>query len=128
MRRSRRLAVVVAAMIWGAAANPTSQSPSSGSSAPGPLKQIAYLKASNPVEDAHFGCGGTLTGHAGNSSAISQDGNTLAVGAPHENGGTKGINGNQSDQSLYSSGAVYVFTRSGQTITQQAYVKASNPA
>ena len=37
----------------------------------GQLRQIAYLKASNPAEDAHLGCGGTLTGHAGNSSAIS---------------------------------------------------------
>jgi len=75
--------------------------------------QIAFLKASNPVEDAHFGCGGTLTGHAGNASAISQDGNTLAIGAPHENSGAKGVNGNQNDHSLYSSGAVYVYTRNG---------------
>ena len=63
----------------------------------GQLRQVAYLKASNPTEDAHFGCGGTLTGHAGNASAISDDGNTIAVGAPHENSGAKGINGNQND-------------------------------
>ena len=50
-----------------------------------PLRQFAYLKASNPTEDAHLGCGGSLTGHAGNSSALSADGNTIAVGAPHEN-------------------------------------------
>jgi hypothetical protein len=91
------------------------------------FRQIAYLKASNPVEDAHFGCGGTLTGHAGNASAISEDGSTIAVGAPHENSGAKGINGNQNDHSLYSSGAVYVFTRKGGTIAQQAYVKAAVP-
>ena len=128
MRRSTRSAVVVAAMILGAVAYPKSQAPSSsGSSVAAQLKQIAYLKASNPVEDAHFGCGGTLTGHAGNASAISDDGNTIAVGAPHENSNAKGINGNQNDHSLYSAGAVYVFTRRGETITQQAYIKASTP-
>ena len=93
----------------------------------GPLHQVAYLKASNPVEDAHFGCGGTLTGHAGNAAAISGDVTTLAVGAPHENSGAKGINGNQSDHSLYSSGAVYVFTRRGDATAQQAYIKAASP-
>jgi hypothetical protein len=128
MRRSTRSAVVVATMILGWVADPKSQAPSSsGSSVAAQLKQIAYLKASNPVEDAHFGCGGTLTGHAGNASAISDDGNTIAVGAPHENSNAKGINGNQNDHSLYSAGAVYVFTRRGETIAQQAYIKASTP-
>jgi hypothetical protein len=102
-------------------------SQSAASSSTGQLRQIAYLKASNPAEDAHFGCGGTLTGHAGNSSALSGDGNTLAVGAPHENSAAKGINGNQNDHSLYSSGAVYVFTRKGDAVARQAYIKASNP-
>jgi hypothetical protein len=93
----------------------------------GTLRQVAYIKASNPVEDAHFGCGGTLTGHAGNASAISADGTTLAVGAPHENSGAKGVNGNQNDHSTYSAGAVYVFTRKGNAIAQQAYLKAASP-
>ena len=116
-------------MILGAVAyaSSQSQSPSSASSGAGQLKQVAYLKASNPIEDAHFGCGGTLTGHAGNASAISDDGNTIAIGAPHENSGAKGINGNQNDHSVYSSGAVYVFTRRGETVAQQAYIKASTP-
>ena len=115
-------------MILGAVAYASSQSPSSVvPRPPAQLRQIAYLKASNPAEDAHFGCGGTLTGHAGNASAISDDGNTIAVGAPHENSGAKGINGNQNDKSVYSSGAVYVFTRRGNTVAQQAYIKASNP-
>jgi hypothetical protein len=106
----------------------TAQAPSSsGTPRAGQWKQIAYLKASNPAEDAHFGCGGTLTGHAGNSSALSADGNTLAIGAPHENSGARGINGNQNDSSMYSAGAVYVFARRGNTVTQQAYIKASNP-
>jgi hypothetical protein len=130
MRRRTRSAVVMVAMILGAVAYPASQAPSSsssGSPGTGQLKQIAYLKASNPAEDAHFGCGGTLTGHAGNSSALSADGNTIAVGAPHESSGAKGINGNQNDSSVYSAGAVYVFTRRGDTVMQQAYIKASNP-
>ncbi len=49
------------------------------------------------------------------------------MGAPHESSGAKGINGNQNDKSAYSSGAVYVFTRRGTAVTQQAYIKASNP-
>jgi hypothetical protein len=88
---------------------------------------VAYLKASNPETGDHFGCGGSLSGHTGNSIAISRDGTTLAVGAPHESGGSPGINGNQDDNSAYGSGAVYVFTRQGNSWVQQAYVKASNP-
>lgn len=122
--RAAAVAAALSAVVLGAVISAQSQ-PRSGSS--GSLRQVAYLKASNPVEDAHFGCGGTLTGHAGNASAISGDGSTLAIGAPHENSGAKGINGNQDDHSLYSSGAVYVFTRKGGALTQQAYIKAASP-
>jgi hypothetical protein len=90
------------------------------------VRQVAYLKASNAEAGDHFGCGGVLDGHAGYGVALSGDGNTLAVGAPHESSGAKGINGNQNDNSAYGSGAVYVFARSGATWVQQAYVKASN--
>ena len=131
MRGRMRSAVVVVAIIGGAVAYAKSQSPASSTSSGSPtaaqLRQVAYLKASNPGEDFHFGCGGTLTGHAGNAMAISSDGNTIAVGAPHESSGATGINGNQNDKSVYSSGAVYVFTRNGNTVVQQAYIKASNP-
>src|ERR1700704_1615298 len=131
MKRGMRRAVVSVALVGpfigaGAYARPPSP-PASSSGSAARLRQVAYLKASNPAEDAHFGCGGTLTGHAGNSSAISDDGNTIAIGAPHENSGARGINGNQNDKSVYSSGAVYVFTRRGTTVAQQAYLKASNP-
>ena len=88
------------------------------------LKQVTYLKASNPRANDHFGNGGTLEGHG---VAMSGDGNTLAVGAPYESGGAKGVNGNQKDTSVYSSGAVYVFIRTGEGWSQQAYIKASNP-
>jgi trimeric autotransporter adhesin len=117
-------AISLGAVVYARSQSPASSSPAASASQ---FRQIAYLKASNPLEDAHFGCGGTLTGHAGNASAVSQDGSTIAIGAPHENSSAAGINGNQNDHSLYSSGAVYVFTRRGTTLTQQAYVKASNP-
>jgi FG-GAP repeat len=128
MKRNTRSAVILAAFC-AAAAYPAAQSPGkpAASSAAGTLRQVAYLKASNPAEDAHLGCGGSLTGHAGNSSAISDEGNTIVLGAPHESSGSRGINGNQNDKSAYSSGAVYVYTRRGSTVAQQAYIKASNP-
>jgi len=91
-----------------------------------PLKQTAYLKASNPGMSDHFAEGGALPGHTGMGVAVSGDGDTIAVGAPHESSSARGINGNENDDSAYNSGAVYVFTRSGGQWTRQAYVKASN--
>ena len=77
--------------------------------------QQAYIKASNPDEDDSFG------------KSIALSGGTLAVGAFQENGGAAGINGNQNDNTKEDSGAVYIFTGSGSTWNQQAYIKASNP-
>jgi len=74
----------------------------------------------------HFGEGGALDGHTGQALAISDDGNTLAVGAQHESSNARGMGGNQNDDSAYNAGAVYVFTRNGANWVQQAYVKASN--
>lgn len=91
------------------------------------MRQTAYIKASNPHANDNFGDGGNLPGHSGNSIAISDDGNYLAVGAHQESSSAKGINGNQNDTSLYASGAVYIFKRSGATWVQQAYIKPSNP-
>ena len=82
-----------------------------------PLKQVGYIKASNPSERAQFG----------DAIALSGDGNTLAVGARAESSAAAGINGNQTDASAFSSGAVYVFARAGDRWVQQAYLKASNP-
>jgi hypothetical protein len=90
------------------------------------IRQTAYLKASNAEKDDHFGCGGVLDGHAGYGAAVSGDGNTLVVAAPHESSAATGINGNQNDNSVYDSGAVYVFVRNGAGWAQQAYVKPSN--
>ena len=79
--------------------------------------QQAYVKASNTGASDIFGI----------SVSLSSDGNTLAVGATLEDSKGTGVNGvDQDDDTITDSGAVYVFTRSGTTWVQQAYVKASN--
>lgn len=78
--------------------------------------QQAYIKASNTNAGDNFG----------RALALSADGNTLAVGAPNEASSATVIGGNQSDNSAANAGAVYAFTRSSGTWTQQAYIKASN--
>jgi len=90
------------------------------------LRETASIKASNAEAYDHFACGGGNQGHSGNSIALSGDGRTMAVGAPYESGGSRGIDGNPHDNSAYASGAVYVFVREGDRWVQQAYVKASN--
>ena len=50
----------------------------------------------------------------------------MAVSAYWEASKATGVNGNQNDESIPQAGAVYVFTRTGTTWTQQAYIKASN--
>ena len=76
--------------------------------------QEAYLKASNTDEGDRFG------------AAVAISGNTVVVGANAEASRAIGVGGNQADNSAGSSGAVYVFLRSGTTWNQQAYLKASN--
>jgi hypothetical protein len=88
--------------------------------------QEAYIKASNTGEAGTaetFGEGDQF----GFSLALSGDGNTLAVGALTEDSRAAGINGDQADNSAAAAGAVYVFTRTGTTWSQQAYVKPANP-
>lgn len=104
----------------------SSQAPARQAEPTLPLKQFAYIKASNAEAYDHFACGGGNQGHSGTSIALSADGTTMAVGAPYESGGVRGIGGNEKDNSAYAAGAVYVFVRSGSGWTQQAYVKASN--
>ncbi len=80
--------------------------------------QQAYIKASNAETWDTFG----------EAVALSADGDTLVVGAPGEDSKAIGIGGDQSDNSLSGSGAVYVFVRdANDTWSQQAYIKASNP-
>jgi hypothetical protein len=62
----------------------------------------------------------------GTSISLSNDGNTLAVGAPGEDSGATGINGSSTSNSSLGSGAAYIFVRSGSSFVQQAFIKASN--
>lgn len=78
--------------------------------------QQAYVKASNAKKGDQFGA----------ALSLSNDGNTMAVGAVGEASSATGIDGNQSDSSMPGAGAVYVFMRTGSTWSQQSYVKASN--
>ena len=88
-----------------------------------PASTVRYLKASNAGEDDRLGIGNPLVGV---TMAMSADGNTLAVSAPHEDSAATGVNGNQQDDSAWDSGAVYVFVRAGNIWSQQAYIKPSN--
>jgi hypothetical protein len=81
--------------------------------------QAAYVKASNTGDSED---GDTF----GYSISLSDDGSTLAVGATSEDSASALIDGDQSDDSAMASGAVYVFVRSGEDWTQQAYIKTSN--
>ena len=78
-----------------------------------------YLKASNTGA-------GDLFGH---TVALSGDGDTLAVGALQEDSNATGVSTTAptaAGSGATDSGAVYVFTRSGATWSQSAYLKASN--
>ena len=79
-------------------------------------QQQAYLKASNTDYRDFFG----------SELSLSADGNTLAVGVSDEDSNARGVDGDQSNNSTRSAGAVYVFVRSGESWQQQAYLKASN--
>jgi hypothetical protein len=76
--------------------------------------QQAYVKSSNSEASDQFG------------RSVALSGNTLAVGAVGEDSAATGSGATQTDNSASSSGAVYVFERSGGVWTQQAYLKASN--
>jgi hypothetical protein len=78
------------------------------------FQQQAYLKASNTEASDFFG------------SSVAITGDTVVVGALGESSNATGVDGDQSDNSATNAGAAYVFTRSGSTWSQQAYLKASN--
>jgi hypothetical protein len=71
---------------------------------------VATLTASNGDPQDHFGFG----------LAVSRDGSTIAVGAPHEDSISGAAPG---DNSRTDAGAAYVFVRSGSAWIQQAYIK-----
>ncbi len=76
--------------------------------------QEAYVKASNANAYDQFGY------------SVALSGDTLAIGAPNEDSVATGIDGDQTDNGASSSGAAYVFSRTGTMWSQQAYIKASN--
>ena len=79
--------------------------------------QQARLLAGNADHADYLGC--ALT--------ISADGNTLAVGANHEDSAATGVGGDDTDNTAAESGAVYVFSRDGSgNWAQTAYLKAAN--
>jgi len=78
-------------------------------------REAAYLKASNPGRNDWFGW----------AVAISGNGSTVAVGAVREAGSGRGIDPTPDDDAN-GAGAVYVFTDTAGTWTQEAYLKASN--
>ena len=79
--------------------------------------QEAYIKASNTDANDNFG----------RSIALSADGTTLAVGANREASHSAGVGGDQNDNSVPQSGAVYIFHHDTTNWLQESYVKASNP-
>ena len=119
------LAVASAVVAWGSA--PGFAQTAAPATKPRTLKQTAYVKSPNPAMGDHFGDGGTFVGHTGNAVAMSADGTTMVVGAPHESSGNRGVNASAKGTPVYDSGAVYVFTRRGGSWIQQAYIKASHP-
>ena len=74
------------------------------------LNTIGYFKASNTDADDAFGA----------ASALSANGNTLAVGAPGEDSNGS----NQASNAAGQAGAVYVYARIGGQWRQQAYLKS----
>ncbi|MEZ4365620.1 MAG: hypothetical protein R2939_04950 [Kofleriaceae bacterium] len=80
----------------------------------------AYVKASNTEPTSP----GPYNDELGFATALSKDGNYLAVSSINEYSNATGINGDQSNNSTVGAGAVYVFVRSGATWVQQAYIKA----
>lgn len=91
----------------------------------GVWSQQAYIKASNTGE---AGRGNELGDgdQFGFALALDAAGDTLAVGAIAEDSGAAGVGADQTDNSAMSAGAVYLYSRSGDAWSQQAYIKPSN--
>ena len=83
----------------------------------GDWTQEAYIKATKVRASDNFG----------HSVSLSTNGNTIAVGAPNEDGSSAGVNGVQNNSGS-NTGAVYVFRYSltSSAWTQQAYIKTLN--
>lgn len=84
------------------------------SSCLGALAQQAYVKASNTGVLDQFG------------TAVAISGDTLIVGAPQESSSAQGVNGAETNDAAFFSGAAYIYVRNGTNWTKQAYLKASD--
>ena len=81
--------------------------------------QQAYVKSSNT--------GGPDVGYQfGYAVSLSSDGSTLTVSETSDPSNATGINGNQKNTGAPDSGAVFIFNHSGDTWSQQAYIKPWN--
>ena len=81
----------------------------------GQWSEQSLIKAPNPGDQDQFGA----------AVALSADGNTLAVGAPNEDGSSTVVDG-PFDELLADSGAVYVYRReAGRWAASSAYLKPS---
>jgi hypothetical protein len=81
----------------------------------GQWSEQSLIKAPNPGDQDRFGA----------AVALSADGNTLAVGAPNEDGSSTVVDG-PFDELLADSGAVYVYRREAASwATRSAYLKPS---
>jgi hypothetical protein len=81
----------------------------------GVWSQQAYLKASNTDAGDQFGV------------SVAACGNTVVVGAPFEDSSATGVDGEETSNSAFNSGAAYVFVRGADGVwSQEAYLKASN--
>jgi hypothetical protein len=82
-------------------------------------RQTNYLKAANAEAGDSFG----------DSISLSDDGNTIAIGALDEDCVSSGVNPAPCDNDRaadMSTGAAYIFVRTGNTWVQQAFFKQSN--
>ncbi len=76
--------------------------------------RTTYLKASHVGVGDQFGYGVAISG------------DTIVVGAPFEDGSSRGINGDEVLRDAEDAGAAYVFVRSEDSWVQKAYMKALN--
>jgi hypothetical protein len=78
----------------------------------------SYIKSSNADAGDVFGM----------SVSLSRDGALLAVGAPYEDSSASGLNGDQGDNMLENTGAVYLFSYDEEGWSERAYLKLRNSA
>lgn len=80
----------------------------------GEWEQRAYIKASNSASSDVF------------ATTVALANNVIAIGAPNESSGAAGVDGDQSNDLVPRSGAVYIFALDDTALSQTAYVKASH--